>query len=52
MRKIEKITISISVDKKLDGYMEELMSNKSKYIEDLVYQDMLKKDRKVEKIIV
>lgn len=40
----EKVNISVSIDKKLDGYINELISNKSKYLEYLVYQDLLKND--------
>ena len=40
----EKINISVSIDKKLDGYINELISNKSKYLEYLVYQDLLKNE--------
>jgi hypothetical protein len=52
MKKIkDKINISISIDKKLNKHIEELISNKSKYIEWLIYQD-LKSKVDVEKIII
>ena len=40
----EKVNISISIDKKLNVYIDELISNKSKYLEWLVYQDLLKNE--------
>lgn len=51
-KKKEKINISVTIDKKLDEYMEELISNKSKYIEWLIYQDLSKNDDDVKKIIL
>lgn len=40
----EKVNISVSIDKKLNGYIDEVISNKSKYLEYLIYQDLLKND--------
>jgi len=39
----DKINISVSIDKKLNQYMREEISNKSKYIEWLIYQALKKK---------
>jgi len=43
-KKKSKIKQSISIDRNLDNIMSELIINKSKYIEWLIYQD-LKKSR-------
>ena len=51
-RNKEKITISISLDNKLNSYIEELITNKSGYIEWLIYQDLLEKEEDVKKIII
>jgi|APGre2960657423_1045063.scaffolds.fasta_scaffold214870_2 hypothetical protein len=50
--KKEKVSVSISIDKKLDDYMNEMFDNKSKYIEWLVEQDLLKNGIDLEKIIL
>ena len=47
-KKITKTVIPISIDKKLAELIANTISNKSKYIEWLIYQDM--KDSKVEGI--
>jgi len=52
MRKKEKVIVSISVDKKIYKYMDDMFDNKSKYIEWLVYQDLLKSGVDLEKIII
>lgn len=39
---ITKIKRTISIDKNLDNTMNEIISNKSKYIEWLILQDMKK----------
>jgi len=52
MDKKEKTTISLSIDKKLNKYMNELFENKSKYIEWLIYQDLTKKNEDLTKIII
>lgn len=52
MRKKEKVIVSISVDKKINKYMDDMFDNKSKYIEWLVYQDLLKSGVDLEKIII
>ena len=48
----EKVSVSISIDKKLDNYMEEIFDNKSAYIEWLIEQDLLKNGIDLEKIII
>jgi hypothetical protein len=48
----EKVSVSISIDKKLDNYMEEMFDNKSAYIEWLIEQDLLKSGVDLEKIII
>jgi len=48
----EKVVVSISIDKKLDDYMNDMFDNKSKYIEWLVFQDLSKSDEEVKKIII
>lgn len=48
----EKVSVSISIDKKLDNYMEEMFDNKSAYIEWLIEQDLLKNEVDLEKIIL
>jgi len=48
----EKVSVSISIDKKLDEYMEEMFDNKSAYIEWLIEQDLLKNGVNLEKIII
>lgn len=50
--KKEKVSVSISIDKKLDKYMEEMFDNKSAYIEWLIEQDLLKNGVNLEKIII
>ncbi len=52
MRKKEKVSISISIDKKLNSYMEEMFDNKSRYIEWLIEQDLLKSGINLERIIL
>lgn len=54
MKKINKNRISISMDKKLDDILNEEFNNKSKYIEWLIYQDMLKnsKNEKIKKLLI
>lgn len=48
----EKVSVSISIDRKLDDYMEEMFDNKSAYIEWLIEQDLLKNGISLEKIII
>lgn len=48
----EKLSVSISIDRKLDDYMEEMVDNKSAYIEYLIEQDLLKNGINLEKIII
>jgi hypothetical protein len=54
MKKINKNRISISIDKQLDDILNEEFNNKSKYIEWLIYQDMLKnsKNEKIKKLLI
>jgi hypothetical protein len=53
MRKKTKKTISISIDRQLSDLIKENITNKSKYIEWLIYQDMSKQNISgIEKIIV
>ena len=49
-----KVKVSISIDRKLDVIINEEFTNKSKYIEWLVYQDLKKysKNEKINKIII
>jgi hypothetical protein len=50
--KKEKVSVSISIDKKLNNYIEEMFDNKSAYIEWLIEQDLLKSGVNLEKIII
>lgn len=54
MKKINKNRISISIDKHLDDILNKEFNNKSKYIEWLIYQDMLKnsKNDKIKKLLI
>jgi metal-responsive CopG/Arc/MetJ family transcriptional regulator len=54
MKKINKNRISISIDKQLDDILNEEFNNKSKYIEWLIYQDMLKnsKNEKIKNLLI
>ena len=54
MKKINKNRISISIDKQLDDILNEEFNNKSKYIEWLIYQDMLKnsKNDKIKPLLI
>ncbi len=49
-----KVKISISIDRKLDEIINEEFTNKSKYIEWLIYKDLKKysKNEKINKIII
>lgn len=49
-----KMRISIAVDKRINDLLNTEFSNKSKYIEWLIYQDLLKnsKNNKINKIIL
>ena len=49
--KTKKIT-TIGINKKLFNILEENITNKSKYIEWLIYQDLLKNNKDVKKIII
>ncbi len=50
--KKEKVIVSLSIDKKLDSYMNEMFGNKSKYIEWLIEQDLGKSGIDISKIIL
>jgi hypothetical protein len=53
MKKKSKVVLSVSIDKQLSELIKENMSNKSKYVEWLIYQDMKKNNVDgVEKIII
>jgi metal-responsive CopG/Arc/MetJ family transcriptional regulator len=49
-----KTRISVSVNKDLFEVLEEEFRNKSKYIEHLIYEDLIKnsKNEKIRKIII
>lgn len=49
-----KNRISISIDEKLDEIVNEEINNKSKYIEWLIYQDLLKnsKNDKIKTLLI
>ncbi len=49
-----KKKVSITLDRQIDEILNKEFSNKSKYIEHLVYQDLLKnsKNDKINKIIL
>ena len=48
-----KIARTVSIDRNLDNLMNEKISNKSKYIEYLIYQDLIKlNDDRIKKIIL
>lgn len=49
-----KKKVSISIDRELDEIINEEFNNKSKYIEHLIYQDLLKnsKNERIKKIII
>ncbi len=53
MKTKTKVVLSVSIDKQLSELIKENMSNKSKYVEWLIYQDMKKNNVDgVEKIIL
>ena len=53
MKTKTKVVLSVSIDKQLSELIKENMSNKSKYVEWLIYQDMKKNNVEgVEKIIL
>ena len=52
-KKITKVVIPISLDKKLAELITNNISNKSRYVEYLIYQDMVKfKVQGIENIII
>jgi hypothetical protein len=52
MKKKTKVVIPISINKGLSNLIKENITNRSKYIEWLIYQDMKNKVDGVEKIII
>jgi hypothetical protein len=54
MKIITKKKISISIDKQIDDILNTEFSNKSKYIEYLIYQDLKKysKNPKIKTILI
>jgi post-segregation antitoxin (ccd killing protein) len=53
MKTKTKVVLSVSIDKQLSELIKENMSNKSKYVEWLIYQDMKNNNVDgVEKIII
>ena len=53
MKSKTKVVLSVSIDKQLSELIKENMSNRSKYVEWLIYQDMKKNHIDgVEKIIL
>ena len=54
-KKITKIKRTISIDRNLDKDMDDTISNKSKYIEWLIYQDLKKHrgdDERIKKLMI
>lgn len=53
MKTKTKVVLSVSIDKQLSELIKENMSNKSKYVEWLIHQDMKKNNVDgIEKIIL
>lgn len=54
MKPITKINITITVDRNLNEVLNEEFGNKSKYIEWLIYQDMIQKSKneKIKNVII
>lgn len=54
MKKVTKSGISITLDKNIIEAINEDIYNKSKYIEWLIYQDMIQKSKneKIKKILI
>jgi hypothetical protein len=53
MKKKTKVVIPVSLNKELSNLIKEEITNRSKYIEWLIYQDMKKNNVEgVEKIII
>jgi hypothetical protein len=52
--KITKTDVTITLDKNLNDILNEEFTNKSKYIEWLIYQDMMQKSKneKIKNIII
>lgn len=53
MKKKSKVVVSVSIDKNLSNLLNENISNRSKYIEWLIYKDMMDNNVDgIEKIII
>lgn len=53
MKSKSKVVLSVSIDRVLSDLVNENISNRSKYIEWLIYQDMLKNGVDgIEKILI
>jgi len=54
MKKITKKKISVTINEKIDEVLNEEFNNKSKYIEWLIYQDLIEKSKnpKIKKILI
>lgn len=52
--KITKTKITITIDRNINDIMSEDITNKSKYIEWLIYQDMIQKsnNEKIKNILI
>jgi len=53
-RKKTKDNITISIDRKLNNIIDDTIVNRSKYVEWLIYQDLLKtsKDDRIKEVII
>jgi len=54
MKKVTKTNLTITVDRNLKEIIEEEITNRSKYIEYLIYQDLKQKsnNERIKKIII
>ncbi|MFA5585602.1 MAG: hypothetical protein WDA02_03535 [Saccharofermentanales bacterium] len=54
MKKITKKRLTVSLDQTIFNKMEERIFNRSKYIEHLIYQDLLRntKDENLKKLLL
>lgn len=54
MKKITKKKISVTINEKIDNILNEEFNNKSKYIEWLIYQDLMKNSQntKIKNILI
>jgi metal-responsive CopG/Arc/MetJ family transcriptional regulator len=53
-RKKTKDNITISLDRTLNNIVDDIIANRSKYVEWLIYQDILKnsKDDRIKEVII